>query len=203
MASSVDGKIGPAGVDRFVSITSQRDLLHLQEIRDQADGILFGAETFRTWPKVHAARNKHQHAQHFILSRSLRLDLSAPLFQEKSVLVTLFSPNSLPEGLVLPGNTSLIQVNESPGMILTIVNHIKQVGMKNLLVEGGGRVLNQFLSAGVLDELYLTLSPQIIADANAPGLTGNTPLDHLPTLQMLSKEQHKDEVFLHVALKHK
>lgn len=202
MASSVDGKIGPAGVDRFVSITSERDLLHLQEIRDQADGILFGAETFRTWPKVHVAMNRRQPAHHFILSRSLQLDFSAPLFQEKHVLVTVFSPHSLAEGIELPENTSLIQVDQSASMIHDIVEQVKRLGVKNLLVEGGGRILNLFISAGLLEDIYLTLSPQIIGDVNAPGLTGNTRLEHLPRLQMLSGEQTNDEIFLHLALKH-
>jgi 5-amino-6-(5-phosphoribosylamino)uracil reductase len=200
MASSVDGKIGPAGVERFVSITSKRDLQHLQEIRDQADGILFGAETFRTFPKVHEARTKSTAAHHFIMSRSLVLDLAAPLFQDPAVPVTIFSPSRPKKDWHLPRQVSLVHIPSSQNMLQEIVQHIQKLGVTSLLVEGGGHILNQFISAGLLEDLYLTLSPRIIGSTSAPGLTGSTRLSNPPRLQVLSTEQHHNEVFLHLGL---
>jgi len=200
MASTVDGKIGPAGVERFISISSKRDLIHLQEIRDQADGILFGAETFRTFPRVHVARAKKEPAHHFILSRSLDLDLEAPLFQDRSVPVTIFTPDPQKKELQLPEQARLIAVGASRNMMHEIAGHIQNMGIRNLLVEGGGHVLNQFISAGLLEELYLTLSFRIIGSSTAPGLTGNARFNNTPRLQVLSKEQHDNEVFLHLGL---
>ena len=197
MASSLDGKIGPANVDRFVSITSRRDLEHLKSIRDQADGILFGAETFRTWPKVHRGHSEDHHPRHFILSRSLDLDFTAPLFQDPRIQITLFSPTAT-QNLELPENVRLVRLPEGERQMDLILTHIKSLGIRNLMVEGGGRILNQFLAAGALQELYLTVSPMVIGDPQAPGLLGSTSLPTPVRFSVLSQEIHDSEVYLHL-----
>jgi len=42
-------------------------------------------------------------------------------------------------------------------------------GLTRVLVEGGGRVVSAFLSAGLLDRLYLTTAPMLIGDG-VPGV---------------------------------
>lgn len=43
------------------------------------------------------------------------------------------------------------------------VRELADRGLKRLLTEGGPRMLGQFVAAGVLDELCLTLSPMLTA----------------------------------------
>lgn len=43
------------------------------------------------------------------------------------------------------------------------VRELADRGLKRLLTEGGPRMLGQFVAAGVLDELCLTLSPMMTA----------------------------------------
>ncbi len=199
MASSLDGKIGPARTDHFVSITSRYDLEHLESIRDQADGILFGASTFRAWPKVHLGHKKGQVAHHFILSHSLRLDPEAPLFQNTSVMTTIFTgltresvTNSLPDHIKIVTLTDRLPVIEQ------IIDHIKTLGIRALLIEGGGQVLHQFIEARALQELYLTLAPLVIGQTSAPGLFGNKDLSQHFKLKLQQSRQVKDETYLHL-----
>ena len=43
------------------------------------------------------------------------------------------------------------------------------------MVEGGGTVLTQFLTAGLVDELQLVVAPLFVGDSRAPRLVGDGP----------------------------
>jgi 5-amino-6-(5-phosphoribosylamino)uracil reductase len=51
-----------------------------------------------------------------------------------------------------------------------ILADLTRRGITRLLVEGGARVLAQFLSAGLADEFLLAIAPVLVADARAPRL---------------------------------
>jgi 5-amino-6-(5-phosphoribosylamino)uracil reductase len=51
-----------------------------------------------------------------------------------------------------------------------ILADLARRGIARLMVEGGARVLAQFLSAGLADEFLLAIAPVLVADARAPRL---------------------------------
>ncbi|MEA3286316.1 MAG: RibD family protein [Candidatus Marinimicrobia bacterium] len=201
MASSLDGKIGPADADHFVSITSRYDMEHLKSLRDRADGILFGASTFRAWPKVHQGHDSTRKTAHFIMSHNLELDLDVPLFQAVDIPLTIFTDSKTAlSQRHFPKHVKLVPTPEGIGQITFIINHLRKQNINALLIEGGGQVLHQFIDAGVLQELYLTLAPTLIGQKEAPGLLGNQTLSHPPKIRLLSSRQVKDEFYLHFKL---
>jgi riboflavin biosynthesis pyrimidine reductase len=63
-------------------------------------------------------------------------------------------------------------------------------GMRRLMVEGGGRVLAQFLAEGLADELDLAVAPLFVGDPGAPrigGAAAATPLHrmHLAEVRLI------------------
>jgi len=50
-----------------------------------------------------------------------------------------------------------------------LLDMLRERGLGRVLVEGGGRTVSDFLSAGVLDRLYLTTAPILVGDG-VPGL---------------------------------
>jgi 5-amino-6-(5-phosphoribosylamino)uracil reductase len=46
-------------------------------------------------------------------------------------------------------------------------------GINRLMVEGGGTVLTQFLTADLVDELHLVVAPLFVGDSRAPRLVGD------------------------------
>ncbi|MBC8191973.1 MAG: RibD family protein [Candidatus Marinimicrobia bacterium] len=203
MATTSDGKIGPAGVDHFVAIGSRYDMENLISLRDEADGILFGASTFRTWPKVHRGNNPGKNAHHFIMSRSLDLDFEAELFQHPEIPVTIFSgsDNGKPRQPP-PDHVNIVSIPDQSGQMDQILRHIATCDVNDLLVEGGGHILHKFITAQILDELYLTLVPSVIGDEKAPALLGGQRLIKPPRIKILSNKQIKNEVFLHLKLEY-
>jgi len=199
MASSLDGKIGPANVDQFVSITSRYDMEHLKSLRDDADGILFGAETFRTWPKVHQGHDQTKKQHHFMMSRRLNFDVNTPLFQAFNTPLTIFTPTKSSDHN-FPDQVEVVNTPAGAKQLPFIVKYIGALGCKSLLIEGGGRILHQFIETQLLQELYLTIAPKIIGDSKAPGLLGNQIILNSPEIKVFSSRQVDDEVYLHLGL---
>ena len=203
MASSLDGRIGPANVDQFVAITSRNDMQHLMRLRDEADGVLFGAGTFRTWPKAHKGLDGSRILKHFILSNSLDLDINTPLFQNPEIPIYIFS--SSPEAVSekrFPANVELVITPTGTDQLPFILKHAKKNGVQSLLVEGGGRVLQQLIESQLLQELYLTLAPKLFGQVDAPGLLGDVSLSNSPQIKLLSSHQLEGETYLHLEFKY-
>jgi riboflavin biosynthesis pyrimidine reductase len=71
--------------------------------------------------------------------------------------------------------------------------------VKRLLCEGGGAVNDALFRAGVVDELYLTISPVIFGGQNAPTLADGKGIEHLPDATRLKLKSYRrigDELFL-------
>ncbi len=201
MASSLDGKIGPASTRHFAAITSRYDMEHLKSLRDEADGILFGASTFRAWPKVHLGHNRSKSPHHFIMSHSLDLDPNTPLFQALEIPITIFSDSTpVTSRQTFPKHVELVHIPEGPDQIIFIMNYLKERGINSLLIEGGGQILHHFIEAGFLQELYLTLAPVLIGQLSAPGLLGDQTLTRPPEFSLLSSQQIENELYLHFKL---
>jgi len=201
MATSLDGKIGPANVDHFVPIGSRVDMDHLISLRDDADGILFGASTFRAWPKVHRGNHPQHIAHHFIMSRSLNLDFKTELFQHPEIPITIYSGSEITTPKQSPpDHVEIISIPDQAGQIALILKHMAQSGIKSLLVEGGGHILHKFITAKVLGELYLTLVPSVVGNERAPALLGGQSLAVPPRIKIKESRQIGDEIFLHLEL---
>jgi riboflavin biosynthesis pyrimidine reductase len=204
LATSLDGYLGPAGVDRYTRISSDADMEHLKRIRNQADVLLFGAETFRTFPVRHVAEDPGHFPLHLIMSRRVELDWSAPLFQEPALSVGIISPlaprywpGSVPRGILhLP-----ISGEDAARDVQSILDWLQKNNYHGLLVEGGGHIMGQFLKAGRLQELYLTMTPTLIGQADAPRMiSGDLPFRGGVQGRVLDKTVEEGDIFLHLEL---
>jgi 2,5-diamino-6-(ribosylamino)-4(3H)-pyrimidinone 5'-phosphate reductase len=72
-------------------------------------------------------------------------------------------------------------------------------GVQRLLCEGGGELNEALLRAGLLDELHLTISPQIFGGRTAPTIADGLGFSRLAdAAQFRLKSSHRvgDEMFL-------
>ncbi len=86
-----------------------------------------------------------------------------------------------------------------PGAILQLLQ--SQFGVKTLLHEGGPTLFGQFLAAEAIDELFLTLSPQIAGrkgDATRPALVQGVEFvpESAPWLEMVSVKERAAYLYL-------
>ena len=76
-----------------------------------------------------------------------------------------------------------------------------ELGVRRLLHEGGPTLFGQFLDAQAVDELFLTLSPQIAGrkkDAIRPALVQGVEFapDRAPRFQLLGVKQRAEHLYL-------
>ena len=72
--------------------------------------------------------------------------------------------------------------------------------MRALLCEGGPTLNRALLAAGVVDELFLTLSPLLAGNADAPRIVEGEDLPHPAALQLAWVLRHGDELYLRYRL---
>lgn len=211
MAVSVDGRITTRTREHF-ALGSENDRRLMDELRTRADAVIVGAGTLRHdgWPMLirypdlrerRVRRRRPPHPVNVVLSRALDLPVGARFFRSSEAERIVFTTRQAPaarvkrflrvaEVVVLPGKTI------SPA---SVVSHLHARGLYNLLVEGGGETHFSFAKAGLVDRLYVTITPRLIGGVGAPSLldgAGFLRKDHLH-LELESLRRKGDEVFLH------
>ena len=221
-ASSVDGKISappqPNNPNAWVKLGTPRDLHRLFHLRDSADVLCFGASTFRAWPSVrrglrHQANTSLAPPVPVLFTQSWALDWQAPCFSEWHtyrdswppffVASTQAPPASLPSKLREFLQPIHLEASQSPAQQLhavkTAVNpSLTTPHTATWMLEGGGQLFDFFLHAHAVDELHLTLTPQLIGGTNTPALLGGTGFspESWATVSWRMVEHHPPELFL-------
>lgn len=203
-AMSLDGRISTRD-QGHVALGSDEDLRRMSLIRTKADAILVGGNTFRNWPipllphPDHRARDYvREPILNVIVSRHMDFELS-PRFLNESGIKPLFLTNSQADLRHFPAEVVFYDGEITPERI---IKTLSERGVKTLLIEGGGELITQFVSAELLNEMHVTVCPLLIGGSRTPLIMKGDGFAHdeAPCLKLLSHESVADEVFLHYGL---
>jgi riboflavin biosynthesis pyrimidine reductase len=170
-----------------ISGFNRHDQMVMGLLRATADAVIVGAGTLRSAPKhlwtaeyiypplSHAYRQlrtslgKPVQPLNVIVSAHAHINLDLPVFQSGEVPVVIVTT---PDGLQrireqhLPRSVQVLPVRTIHGTdaldvraILEAVNHVQRSEI--ILVEGGPQLMGDFFAEQSIDELFLTLAPQI------------------------------------------
>jgi riboflavin-specific deaminase-like protein len=182
MAMTADGKIATA--NRAIhSFGSPHDLRHLYELRATTDAVICGARTVEIsrslldngserFTRRRLRQGLASHNLRVLVSGSGTIDLNADIFQ------TRFSPIViLTTARISKTNLNRLQktVQEVKIAGQTEINFRaalrwlhKKWKVKRLLCEGGGELNAAMFAADLVDEVHLTICPQIFGGLTAP-----------------------------------
>ena len=145
-----------------------------------------------------------------IVSSGGQLELERAIFRTPAMRTVVITTSAGRDELTRRGAAALDSVevralNSSSGSIAPreILQLLQsQFGVKTLLHEGGPTLFGQFLAADAVDELFLTLSPQIAGrerDVTRPALVQGVQFmpDSAPWFQMISVKQQAAHLYLH------
>jgi riboflavin-specific deaminase-like protein len=212
MVSSVDGRAAVAGSVR--SIGSPLDRVLMRRLRASVDCVLVGAATLRAegydasvGPEESAERARGglpPQPLAAVVTASGDLPLRRGFFRvpgQKVVVLTsaraVASRGKHFEALREIADVAVVadgQEDPAAGAILEMLH--RRFGVRRLLLEGGPRTVGRFFVDGLVDELFLTISPKVVGGDERSIVDTPTSLSPPSQLILISAAAEAGYLFL-------
>jgi riboflavin-specific deaminase-like protein len=208
-AVSADGYLDDASPRRLI-LSGPADLDRVDEERAGCDAIVVGANTIRTDdPRLlirdprrgarRMARGLPAHPIRVTLTATGDLDPGSRFFAPGSPRLVYCATPALNtararisgariEGARVDEDSAVFINAGNPLSLEVMLQDLTERGIRRVMVEGGARLLGDFLAEGLADELQLAVAPFFIADPAAPRL--NLP-SAIPDGPMTLAETHR------------
>jgi 5-amino-6-(5-phosphoribosylamino)uracil reductase len=208
-ATSADGYLDDASPRRLI-LSGPADLDRVDDLRAGCSAILVGAGTVRADdPRLlirdprrrarRAARGLPEHPARVTLTATGDLDPGARFFAPGAERLIYCATPALAAARSRLGDRAVLIDAGDPLSLEALLSDLTERNVVRLLVEGGARVLAEFLARDLADELHLATAPFFVADPAAPRL--NLPASaspHGPGHPMtLAELRPLDHVVLH------
>jgi riboflavin-specific deaminase-like protein len=205
MVASADGRAAFRG--RSGALGDEVDKTMFHRLRTQADAVLVGSETVRVErygrlvrdPERRAAREREglrPDPVACIVTRSLDLPTDIGLLQDPEQTTIVFTSAERELRGAGPG-VRVVRVAPDELTFLTALQRLRaEWDVRSVLCEGGPTVLGALLGERALDELFLTLAPQLAGGAAGPSVVEGPPLPALIELRLLAALESGGELFL-------
>ena len=175
-AMSLDGKIAThTGDSKWVTGQPARSLV--QEMRQEADGILVGVRTVLADDPLLTARDSsgaplERQPLRAILDGALRTPPSSQLFQQPGTTVVYTkedAPKTRARRLESSGAEIVRLPPDAAGLVSLpdVLRDLGSRGVVSLIVEGGGTVLGSFFDQGSIDKVFAFVSPVVVGGSGA------------------------------------
>jgi len=183
-AVSIDGFLDDASGTRLV-LSNDADLDRVDAVRAGCDAILVGAATVRKDKPRLVVRSQARRDER--VARGLPaspIKVTVTEHAQLDVGASFFTSGD-GEKLVYCATSAVAEACHRLRPVATVVHGGQPVdlrwmsedlydrGVRRLMVEGGGSVLTQFLTAGLADEIQLVVTPILVGDPLAPRFVGD------------------------------
>jgi 2,5-diamino-6-(ribosylamino)-4(3H)-pyrimidinone 5'-phosphate reductase len=176
-AMTIDGKI--ATILGNSEISSEEDLSRVHELRASVDGIVVGISTVlvddpRLTVRMGAKQVRRKHPVRIIIDSKGKIPLDSRVLRTASKVKTIVAVTEL-------AHADTINKIEKMGAVVIVsgkktvnlkkvLSTVKKMGIKKILVEGGGEINWSFFSQGLVNELIVTIAPRIVGGRQATTL---------------------------------
>ena len=174
-AMTVDGKIATAKGDSKIS--SDRDLRRVHKLRSSVDAIIVGISTVIADNPMLSARtpkNKLENPVRVIIDSTARIPLNSKLLKSACKIKTIVAVTKRASKYKISKieNAGAIVIIAGTGSVdlREVFFFLKRIGIKKILVEGGGELNWSFFSLRMVNQLIVTLAPTIVGGREATTL---------------------------------
>jgi riboflavin biosynthesis pyrimidine reductase len=204
--STVDGRAARDG--RTNALGGEADLELLLELRVLSDAVLIGTGTLRAEGYDRLVRGEPRRARRVanglaedplavVLTRRSAVPWDAGLFQapDQPVLVYTGVDAETPD---VPARVEIVQLDKpTPAAALA---DLRRRGVRALLCEGGPTLFGALLTARVVDELFLTVTPMLTGDEDEPNIVAGGRLPDPAEMELRWVLRAGGELFLRYGL---
>jgi riboflavin biosynthesis pyrimidine reductase len=210
MVGTADGRATVAGRSGPIAGPADRELFHA--LRAPVDAVMAGAGTMRTERYGRIVRDearRHRRRERglreeplaCIVSASLALPPDLPLLAEPQAHVVVLTPSEA----TLPATAARVDYLRRPAdgqldLPAALSELRRGHGVELLLCEGGPHLNCQLLAAGLVDELFLSLSPMLAGgdppDGEALRILAGEEFEEPLEMDLLGVLEHDSHLFL-------
>jgi riboflavin biosynthesis pyrimidine reductase len=225
--STIDGVVSIPGVPQsnaLIAAGSEPDRFLMGLLRACADAVVVGSGTLRASPRglwtpdgaypeaasgyaeLRRRRGRTTRPERVVLTGTGSVPASHPVFADGALVLTTDAGAGRLEGR-LPRASTVVSLGDAPTVdAAAAVAALRARGHELVLSEAGPRVFGSLLRAGVVDELFLTLSPLVagrVPTHDRPGLAeGFEALPGMPVEgRVLSVRRAGAHLFLRYGLR--
>jgi 5-amino-6-(5-phosphoribosylamino)uracil reductase len=212
---SIDGYLDDAEAARL-RLSNAADFDRVDAERARCDAILVGAATVRSDDPRLLVRSAARRAERVArglpaspakvtLTRRGDLAPTAAFFTVGDSDKIVYCPTPVAGDLRtrLGAAATVVDIGSAGDVdVAGVLEDLSARGVDRVMVEGGGCILTQFLTAGLADELHLVVAPLFVGDSRAPRLVGNGrfPWNAQSRALLAGVQQIGDVVLLRYAL---
>ncbi len=216
MVSTADGRATVGGRSGAIGGPADRQLFH--GLRTVVDAVMAGAGTVRAeryrrlvrderGRELRAERGLAAEPLACVVSGRLALDEQIPLLSDPRARVAIITPSaaSLPKQCC--AEIDYVRAARAGTLDLSgAMSELRErLGVRTLLCEGGPHLNAQLLASGLVDELFLSLSP-LLAGGDTTGETlrilSGPELDPPVALELVGALEHESHLFLRYKIIH-
>ena len=202
-AITLDGKLATRTGESKLS--SKKDKIRVHKLRGKVDAILVGKNTVKIDDPLLSVHNiKKKNPMRIILDSNATISTNSKILKTSSKISTIIVVSKkakkrnlqklekFPVEIIVCGSYS---VNIKKLLLL-----LKRKGIKNILVEGGGKTNWAFVKENLVDEAIITITPYLVGGMSATTLVdgdGFSTIAKSPKLKLKNVTKMKDEVILY------
>jgi 2,5-diamino-6-(ribosylamino)-4(3H)-pyrimidinone 5'-phosphate reductase len=171
-AMTIDGKIATVSGDSKIS--PRQDLKRVHELRSSVDAIMVGISTVLIDNPMLSARlskNKRLNPVRIIIDSTARMPLTSKILRSAHTIATIVAVTSRTPvdkvkeienrgAMVLVAGTQAVDLRK-------VFSTLKNIGIRTILIEGGGELNWSVLRQGLVTELSVTIAPFIAGGRDA------------------------------------
>ena len=208
-AMSIDGKISTRRNDS--SFSSRKDWIRVHKLRSSVDGIVVGISTvLKDNPMLNVRYySKGKNPVRIIIDSRARIPLNSRIIRSSKKIQTIVGTTSnAPIRKIKSLKKVGVQVlftGKRKVNIKSLFQQLESLGLKRILVEGGGEINWSVLKIGLVNELIVSISPVVVGGRNAKtlvegeGISNITDGIKLKLIRILTN--NKDEIVLFYKLR--
>jgi 5-amino-6-(5-phosphoribosylamino)uracil reductase len=210
---SIDGYLDSATESRL-ALSNEADFDRVDAVRAACDAIMVGATTVRNDNPRLLVRSERRRRERLTrglgaspvkvtVTRRGHLDAQGQFFRAgDAVKVVYCETRAVAATRDQLGSVATVVDGGAPVEMAHISEDLYRRGVQRLMVEGGGTVHTQFLTADLVDELHLVVAPLFVGDSRARRFVGDGlfPWNSKRRARLAEVRQIGDVVLLRYAL---
>jgi diaminohydroxyphosphoribosylaminopyrimidine deaminase/5-amino-6-(5-phosphoribosylamino)uracil reductase len=164
LGQSLDGRIAtPTGHSRTIS--GENGITHLHRLRALADAVIVGIGTvLADDPQLTVRAVPGRNPARVVIDPNGRLTACACLLADDGTRCIVVQTADRPRPASVMSRVTALTLHPAEGRIdpHALVSALAALGLRRLLVEGGGQTVSRFLAAGALTRLHVCVTPVVI-----------------------------------------